>query len=533
MQGRERETRHGAAMLLVLISLAMATIVTMAYVASRDNSTEIGENVADAAAARWAAVSALETGVAIMQTHAEWQTAHTDGLLLDDHAVGDATVDLSLEDVLTGKPPTAESEIIKLTAIAVINGVEQIAIAVAEINPEGEGQAIDLDLSEFAIFAGDLILLDDQSTVTRWPSSPMAALGRPLAVGTQATRAATVKIRKDAVSIDTTVFTSPLSSDVLVINTGDVPVGTIELSDTIPMPAPPRIAVRWPSPTEPHPDNPRDGGVIDVVADQRVNMADLSNDALSHWFGDITVVSDHDFLLRNGARVLIEDRARLVVFGRLLIDGGSIELADGASLEIFVGDELDVIDGYIGDAPGAGAPLPTDGSAGWIDPERVRIYTIAGAPDVDRWELRGGSVVKASIYAPGVREFRIQNTSALYGRVAAQGISVINTGSIFYDHFLARDGAFTNSESDLYNDDGTLKDSIKLLATLDDGDVLNAALLEDMALEVGDEVFNKSADEAAPEYLDGVPTPRPVPVGYTVTAFGSDLAEAEERASGG
>ncbi len=51
--------RRGVAMLLVIVSLMMATIMATAYLASRDNSAAIGQNIASAAAARWSATTGL------------------------------------------------------------------------------------------------------------------------------------------------------------------------------------------------------------------------------------------------------------------------------------------------------------------------------------------------------------------------------------------------------------------------------------------------------------------------------------------
>jgi len=93
-------------MLLVLISLATATILTMAYLSSRDNSAQIGANVADSTSARWAALSGVELGIAVLETESDWRTAHDNGVLLDDHPVGGGVVDLLVEDIETQAPPT-------------------------------------------------------------------------------------------------------------------------------------------------------------------------------------------------------------------------------------------------------------------------------------------------------------------------------------------------------------------------------------------------------------------------------------------
>ncbi len=60
-------------MLLVLISMGIATVLTTAYLASRDNSAAIGRNIADSYAARWAAFTGIELTAAIMETETAWQ----------------------------------------------------------------------------------------------------------------------------------------------------------------------------------------------------------------------------------------------------------------------------------------------------------------------------------------------------------------------------------------------------------------------------------------------------------------------------
>ncbi|MCZ6811090.1 MAG: hypothetical protein O7D97_03725, partial [Planctomycetota bacterium] len=103
--------RRGLAMLLVLVGLMIGTILATAYLASRDNSAAIGENIAAAARARWGAASALELGIAIMQTQTDWRTSHINGKLLDDYSfLAGATIDLDIIDLQTALPPTAESE---------------------------------------------------------------------------------------------------------------------------------------------------------------------------------------------------------------------------------------------------------------------------------------------------------------------------------------------------------------------------------------------------------------------------------------
>ena len=97
--------RRGLAMLLVLLSVAMATILATAYLVSRDNSIAISRNSAAAAQARWSAMSALNTTVAILQTETNWRQSHTAGTLLADYELAGGTIEITAIDLETGSPP--------------------------------------------------------------------------------------------------------------------------------------------------------------------------------------------------------------------------------------------------------------------------------------------------------------------------------------------------------------------------------------------------------------------------------------------
>jgi len=105
-------------MLLVLISLAMATILAVSYLASRDNSVAIGQNVTASATARWAAVSGIELGVAVLQTPTDWRTAHTEGKLLDDYDLEGAQLDLDVIDMVTRWRPRSRRSAAPMTGSA-------------------------------------------------------------------------------------------------------------------------------------------------------------------------------------------------------------------------------------------------------------------------------------------------------------------------------------------------------------------------------------------------------------------------------
>ena len=111
MRHRTSDTqRRGLAMMLVLLSVSMVTILAVAYLASRDNSIAIGRNIESAVAARWAALSALETGVAILETEVDWRAYDPQGILLSNYPLAGASISLIVADLATGEPPDAKTE---------------------------------------------------------------------------------------------------------------------------------------------------------------------------------------------------------------------------------------------------------------------------------------------------------------------------------------------------------------------------------------------------------------------------------------
>jgi hypothetical protein len=392
MRPMRRMNRRGIAMLLVLISLAAATIITTAYLASRDNSSMIGDNIVNSATARWAAASGVEMGVAILQTDTDWRTAHVNGKLLDDYDMAGVSLDIDIVDYLTEAPPDETSRYIELIATATVDGVTQEARAIAEVIVEGgPTPEVSVDLSEFAVFATEKVDMHNEATITRWPAAPMTDLGRPIAIGTQGVSASTIKLSGSAAIIDATVFTGPSPSDLLIDLSVDNPdMAMIELSDTIPVPAAPQPGVA----------SPEDAPTWDTIeavyndygvhSDHRFNRVLIDYDRNVYLY-DSEFVINGDLDIKRSGVLFVQGECRLIVFGDLDINEGSIQVVDGATLEVFVGGTLNIDDGYIGVGPVESAyARDASGGAPYMNPNRLVIYSMPGASTtVNVYELMG------------------------------------------------------------------------------------------------------------------------------------------------
>ena len=516
------------AMMLVLISLATATILTMAYMSSRDNSIEIGTNVADSATARWSAMSGLELGVSVLETETDWRTNHTNGMLLDDYTIGDATVDLTVEDIETSAPPTESTTLVRLTSTAMVGGIAQTASATAQVSGSS-GSGIDVDLSEFAIFVGQSAHVSSNGTIARWPTAPSSEMGKRIAIGTNTNGAGAIQFNDDAAAIDATVYHGPGASGSLVLNTRSPSLQIDGLLDDIPMPAAPSIPVANPGVT---------GNDMDVQKNVAFN-ADITADdfkvttpsGLVTLQGDITLIAVDLFELSNNAGIVIDGNVTIISFGKLSVGNDSfIELMPGATLMMYLDDQLIVSNGYIGDLRADRSARDVSGASSYVNPERIQIF---GSTNNVNWGLRNQSVIKASLYGPA-NTLNIREDSAVYGRVAARKLTVQDQGAIFYDHALDNGNGYTNPDSPIFEADSTIKADITALASLDD------ASLQALADSLGTSIKGLfglldpagGSDDTPIVVGPGDPTPRTVTVAIRFEQHGTDRHTWENRAAG-
>ncbi len=521
--------RRGIAMLLVLISLMMATILTTAYLASRDNSTTIGDNVASAAAARWAADSGLDFSIAILETESAWRTSHVNGRLLSNYPLAGGTVNVDLVDLETGLAPTSSSEYVRMTSTALVDGVNQTSIADCRV-PLTTGDVVDVDLSEFAVFASQKLTMTNKATIARWPMAPLSKLGTRVLMGTQATSAASMMLSDDSAAVDTTVFHGPGASNTLVTVANSQPPESASWLDNVPMPASPSTGVTAPLAVSLSPNLTQASGSAITNANTRWKNVTLSNNSVRTLRGNITAITDEDLNISSGAKLVIDGKVKLVVFGDTIMDQGSIELKPGATLTMFVrgrtATAMNLKDGFIGELRSTGN-RDASGKAPYMDPERVLIFSTPAA-SATQWKADKNTVIKASLYAPDPTAVTLNKQSAVYGRIATKQLAMTDDAALFYDPGLNDLAGYTPAGGAMWDTSSRLKNEFKTLASLD------ASALQAVADVAGTVVFSltKSTSNYTPTSTaattpDAVaptdPTPRPIAVDYTVVTFGNAL----------
>jgi hypothetical protein len=513
--------RRGASMMLVLVALATSAVLTTTYLSSRDNSAVIGRNVGSTSSARWAAVSGVEMAIAILQTDSPWRTRHVGGLLIDDFAVGDAMVDVTIVDLATGDPPGEESRNIGITSVATNGSIRQTAQVTAQVGRAG-GDAPDPDLSDFVIFGKDRIDLANDATVARWTASPLGDLGKRLALGTNAVDSGKVMMRDDSATIDGVLYHGPGASSTLMQITEGPAVDTVALPDQIPVPMPPDSGQPAPVGPSTNSDITMVGETLSMTGDEHIGNGVLADGELRLGDGT-TLVVDEDFMITGTGRMVVEGKARLVVFGDLLLDTGQITVADNGGLDVYVGGQLDVHGGYVGNALEAGEAPDATGMASWMDPERLQVFDMSTSTAT--WMIDRNSVVKASVYAPGSSVI-IADNAALYGRVAAKQVALGDDAAIFYDHSLDSGGGYTDETSTAFDESGRISDDLKNLSSLNEDEVAAAKDAIQTELDAGKTEGNEEIGPGA--------TPRTVSIDVRWRSIGADATKWESAmVSGG
>lgn len=117
-----RACHRGAALLLVLFALLIATVLALTFVNGSATSVAIARNVDRHAQARAIAESGLEAAMNYIQTDADWRTNQAHGDWLVDESFGGGTFTIRGEDA-DGDLTDDASDIVRLIAIGTFDGV--------------------------------------------------------------------------------------------------------------------------------------------------------------------------------------------------------------------------------------------------------------------------------------------------------------------------------------------------------------------------------------------------------------------------
>ncbi|MDP6986716.1 MAG: hypothetical protein QGG74_01605 [Phycisphaerales bacterium] len=517
--------RRGAAMLMVLVSMATAMTLVVGWLASQDNSALVASNATRAASARASAQCGLELAVALLQSEAPWQTAHQDGWVLQGYPLGEGVVDLRLIDETTGLAPDETTNLVRIESTARTDAMEQSASALATVHPFDEDSMA--DLSGYAAFASKSLAISGSSRIRSWGNS---GTGQRV-LGSAGSTSFSGRTRRDLESGDVCLhvdeaatwgsehdFTGaalptilgPMGLELVELPSLPDPVDPVEDDDET------ESQYGWPS------GNSTWFGHNDWLDSFGFNGGwdDDSGTTLGHY-ETLNVQSDFDaggdLHLNRSAVLRIEGEATIFVSGDLTMDRDSaIEVADTATLTIVVGGDVEIDRAVIG-GPQSNPPWWGIWKAqhiDWIDPKRIRLVTAAGSGPTS-WTISNRSLVQAVIEAPAA-EIDL-NRATILGRLAGDHLSIRRGARLYFDHHA------TSGQG--------LKAVARVVDRLDLMDLhpggLDQFAREEMIARL-ETLLDRPRGTTATAPIDGWWMHRPFPVDSTMTRCGGDVTRWED-----
>lgn len=485
--------RRGVAMLLVLISVAVVTVVTMSYLASRDSTPDISRNIVGAIEARFIAETGIDLATAIMEVEAvDWRTIHNNGVILDNYAFGGGTITITIED-LDGDPPASDAEYALVHAVGRVGGLEQEAES--DVYAPIIDHTVDVDLSEFALFADDQINIRNNSMVAPWRLSPRYSLGEPVRLGVNATSSDKIYLRPGSHVFNGIGYVrGDAASSVIRNNSGSGELlRQIEITATEPLPIPdiptPYLdGLTWITPSE---LTISSNTITTLTTDRRRNSITINGSRLvTYQDGHRVRVYDGNLNIINGGAWIVAGSFDIIVLGDVNILGGSaINVPPGGHLRLFIGGTLTVDDSALGLSRTDLKVTRTaaNGIGSYRNPANCEVFNLsslfnAGNGDLDTadevdwsdglnrpWTFTNRSFVCATLYGTNKAEITFDSGSALFGNAVGDRIDVRNGSVVHYDHELDTRDGYTNPQSDLFAADGDLSDALVAITTdLDD-----------------------------------------------------------------
>ncbi len=503
--------RRGIAMMLVLIALAVGTVIGASVLTARQTAPHIAVNAAESVTADWAAQSAAESAVAVLQTSADWMS--NGGVIMTNYPIGDALVDAVITN-LQGQPPAAGERELLVTVTAKKGGMETTVVKKVSLAAQSTvGNAVDPYWGEFAILATSSLRLQNSAELRIDPWSPESTSAYPIKVGTSFVAAGSYSIAGDSKVPNCELYVDQKASALLRQRVTMSPwVGGAVLPLNLPI----------------YHEKPPSGlaslltllffnlsldGLFDTTtligagvfqAISIDNEAELTIDAA---LGSLYSLASLD--ARNNATLRIVGNVHLVLRGDSEFrDGAGIELATPASsLTIYTFGDLKIRNTGIGVAREIAAdPARCPADLGtYHNPRRIRILSVSAAAGGDpgaTFEIEDKSLVVASIHAPS-HAVTVRNGSWLVGRLTGSVVDIDNS-TIFYSPGLDPRNGFSVLSGPLYDSGGQPRPAVtNTIASANAS--LGAAAIAQLII---DAVIAEIAAEPVVILDPGDPTPR-------------------------
>lgn len=450
---------RGVAMLLVIVALGTGVVLSTTFMSSRNSSQGLGENAKSAASAVWSAHAAADLAAAVFQTDLDWRGAISDGVLFVNKPIAGGTASVLVRN-LDGEAPTADDREFIIIARAVSGGVEERVRRVVRTFPVVPPvDAIDLTLSEFAVFARSGLTVAETGTIAVWEESPEHEASLPAKIGVGFSASSPLVIHKDATIARVALFLPTTADSALrnVFNSGRYTGGAV-MPLTVPA-----LAKHAPAEFDALPVLTNDVTIDATVA--TLPPANFSGSVRVINGGTLTITDENgpiysvgDLTVDNRSSIVIRGDVRVRVTGKMEIKNRSaIEPADDASKATFFVRDSIVIDNA---TVGFDRALALEDQRKWddddvtyVNPGRFRIYMVHAGSDPQSILMQNQALLAGVVHAPRASVV-IKNESAIFGRVAGDTISIDTQAAVLGDPTLDPQTAFSTTDGPLYTSTG-------------------------------------------------------------------------------
>ena len=502
---------RGMAVLLALVAVGLALMIGLAVSTTRDSNTSASGGLVLATSTRSASAGALDIADFIVRRHSQsvaGAPAPDAQFVFQPRQVGNFTLSATMRDPTTGGAPTADSVGLALSASAASGAVSQSTTDTVRINWGDNEDRVDIDLSEFALFASTAasatptIQVGQDSEISVWRKAPLARLGEPVLIGTRERKPQLVSLDPRARVLGHAVvhpgpfagnseqfdeqlanqeFTLPENLQVPATAWQGVPATITSIPWA-------RFAAEVNRPladgTLPHVQtaSPNGGRLLDnsrvtIAATDVASLQPNTQLPVGTW----RVIHIASILQLRNARWRFEVPTMLVVTGGMTLVDSEFTVGPNGALTIKTWGRLLLQNSRIVPDDGNGTTShAADGTAdyGAFGASRVVVESINGEVT-----LESRSVLKGQVYS-STQFVRVTSNSAVYGRILGARIELGTAGSVYYDPQLNSGRGWTNPESGLWWRRNELRREVRGVNVLNDAHLATFVERSGLAVEL-------------------------------------------------
>lgn len=318
-QGRSR----GIAMLLVLIAVALATVLSSAFLSAQSTTRAISENAQEHTRAREVAESGMDIVVEFMRANEDWRSTFTEGTWITNQSLAGGTVTITTNDGEDadgdgdidgdGDLTDDEADPLTITVVGTVDGrTHRIRAVLTPVMGEEEAG------SPFGAVAQSEIKMKgnariDAFNATTGTYSPTTNSSTAATIATNATGSQKVKLENSATIVGNVAVGVGGSTSTVINTSGSASIsGTRSvLSEAQAIPSVPAFS---PPATLGSFTSPNSGSSTLTAGTYRHSSYSLKNSFIINISGAVTIYCDGKFSIDNSAQMRLNTGATLTVY---------------------------------------------------------------------------------------------------------------------------------------------------------------------------------------------------------------------------